>query len=232
VGQSVVDTVRIIQDGGSNVRSWRQPRGRADEQTVLPSPCEDSLMSVHAPPRRHRSVTRRLAVPVLMLALAALSIAGAWRLVGSTSGYSWDDDALVPIDGQGHVVPVAKNQLTMMWTYDFLKTPSCEVLDESGVALPLSAVSGDYRRDAGSAGDWVGTTTFTPTTDKVTVTCDGLTISGPPVEIPVTTAPTGATTPVERALRIGAAASLGVLAVLAVALAVAFGMQRRSSAEI
>jgi hypothetical protein len=171
-------------------------------------------------------------VPFLLLALAALSIAGAWQLVSSTSGYSWDDEALVPIDGQRHVVPVAKNQRTMMWTYDFLETPTCEVLDESGEALPISAASGDYRRDAGSAGDWVGTMTFTPTTEKVAVTCDGLTISGPPVEIAVTTAPTSATTPVERALRIGAAASLGVLAVFAAALALAFGVQRRSSVEM
>jgi len=186
-------------------------------------------MRAHAQPWSHRSVTRRLGVPFLLLALAALSIAGAWQLVSSTSGYSWGDEALVPIDGQEHVVPVAKNQRTMMWTYDFLETPSCDVFDQSGVALPISAASGDHRRDAGSAGDWVGTLTFTPTTEKVTITCDGLTISGPPVEIPVTTAPKSATTPVERVFRIGAGASLGVLAALAAALAVAFGMHRRAS---
>lgn len=189
-------------------------------------------MSAHAPPRSPSSFTRRFGASFLLLALTAVSIAGAWHLVSSASGYSWDEEAFVPIEGHGHVVSVAKDERAMVWTYDFLKTPNCEVLDESGVALPLRPADGDYRRDAGSAGDWVGTMTFTPATEKVTVTCDGLTISGPPVEIPVTTAPTSATTPVERVFRIGGAIFLGVLALFAAALAVAFGIQRRRSSAV
>jgi hypothetical protein len=162
---------------------------------------------------------------VLLAALAALSALGSLRLVSEVSRYM-DEDSLVLIDGQGHTVSVDEGELAMVWTYAFEAQPTCAVRDPAGDSVGLQPVDGDFRRDAGSAGDLVGTFSFTPRSGTVIVTCDGVDAT-PASHVAVTTAPSLATGSVGLLALIGAAVVLALLALLAAGLTVAFFLERR-----
>jgi hypothetical protein len=87
-------------------------------------------------------------------------------------------------------------------------------------------VAGDFRRDAGKIGDLVGTSSFTPRSGMVIMTCDGVDAT-PPSHVFVTRAPSLATGSVGLTALIGAAVVLALVALLAAVLVVAFLLERR-----
>ncbi|MCW2768216.1 MAG: hypothetical protein JWO11_4175 [Nocardioides sp.] len=95
--------------------------------------------------------------------------------MSQVDGYDWPDESLVPVDGQPHTLSVSQGRTAMMWTYEADSAPDCTIADAyDGDPLPLQPTEGAYRREGGSAGDWIGTATLQPTSSTVEVTCSGL----------------------------------------------------------
>jgi hypothetical protein len=118
--------------------------------------------------------TPRLLTAGVALVLASLVCWVALALI-HFHDYSWPENALVPVDGGRYSVELSSDGRAMLWTYEADAVPTCTVVDDAtGAVLPLSASDGSYRREGGSAGDWVGTATFESPTRSVEITCMGL----------------------------------------------------------
>ncbi len=119
------------------------------------------------------TATGRLVLLAVGLLLAAF-IGGVALVVVHGLDYGWDDRALVRVDGRPHTVELRGDTATMVWAYSADAAPRCAVTDATtGALLPLSPVTGEYRRDGGSAGDWVGTMTFRTRSSDASLTCAG-----------------------------------------------------------
>jgi hypothetical protein len=120
-----------------------------------------------------------LTIPRLLTAGVAIVLVALAYWVGLAlihfHDYNWSENALVPVDGGRHSVELSSGGAAMLWTYEADAGPTCTVVDDAtGAELPLSASDGTYRREGGSAGDWVGTATFESPANSVAVTCTGL----------------------------------------------------------
>lgn len=84
-------------------------------------------------------------------------------------------DATVEADGRPHEVTVPTDRDRMMWFDETVTYPDCRVVDlRSGEEIRLRSVSGDFRRNNGTAGDMVGVHQFDPGSGRLEVTCDGV----------------------------------------------------------
>ncbi|WP_296605826.1 hypothetical protein [Nocardioides sp.] len=97
--------------------------------------------------------------------------AGVGLFVWTLSGFS-DTDVTVARDGRAHAVALTADHEQMLWSYDFDRQPDCRVVDRStDEEVPLRRPGGDFRRNAGSAGDWVGTWRFDSGSGDLEITC-------------------------------------------------------------
>ena len=136
---------------------------------TLPAQETQPSVSARRARRPHRAGLRLLAGGAALLLTALVSWAGL--AVTQLDGYPWADSSLVPADGQPHTVKLSSDSSAMLWSYDANTTPNCTaVATATGQFLPLSSVDGSYRREGGSAGDWVGVATFQPQAATVEVT--------------------------------------------------------------
>jgi hypothetical protein len=136
-------------------------------------------VDVPEPEAARRTSAPWLTIPRLLAAGVALALVAVAWWVGLASSqvhdYSWPEDALVPVDGERHTVELSSDGSAMLWTYEADVTPTCAVVDDAtGAELSLSSSDGTYRREGGSAGDWVGTAIFESPARSVEVTCTGL----------------------------------------------------------
>lgn len=142
-------------------------------------------MSVTVGSRDRRTL---LKLGALLLAAAALSWCVA--ALSQLDGYDWPDDALVVADGQPHEVAVDPDRSAVVWTFEWLAEPTCSLEDaENGAVLPVERPANSYRREGGSAGDWVSTATVSPMSDALFVTCEPLVGADPPIPVVVEAAP-------------------------------------------
>lgn len=142
-------------------------------------------MSVTVGTRDGRKLLR---LGALLLIGAALSwcVAVLWQL----DGYDWPDGALVDADGQPHEVSVDPERSTMVWSFEWLAAPTCSFQDaENGAVLPVERPERTYRREGGSAGSWVTTSTVSPTSATLLVTCEPLAGAEPPIPVAIEAAP-------------------------------------------
>lgn len=103
--------------------------------------------------------------------LVAAAGAGAGIFLWTLSAFV-HTDIEVPRDGAPHAVELSSGGEQMLWTYDFERRPVCRIVDQDTDAeVRLRAPGGEFRRDAGSAGDWVGTWRFDPGSGQLEVTC-------------------------------------------------------------
>lgn len=123
------------------------------------------------PGRRDPRGPALAATAALLLVLAV--VAGAVLALSHADGYRWSQAALVPADGRPHVVELADDGPALVWTYDAEVVPACTVRDTGGgAALEPGPVDGAHRREGGSAGDWVATSSIRPASSSVEVTCE------------------------------------------------------------
>lgn len=121
------------------------------------------------------------------LILAAVG-AGIGLFVWTLSAFLQTDVEVVR-DGEPHAVEVSTDGDQMLWTYDFDRRPECGVTDRAtGEEIELRRPGGEFRRDAGSAGDWVGTWRFDPGSGDLEVTCSADS-SVPPSTVEIGPAP-------------------------------------------
>ncbi|MCD4524775.1 hypothetical protein [Nocardioides sp. cx-173] len=105
------------------------------------------------------------------LVLAAVG-AGTALFVWTLSGFL-ETDATVRADGQPHRISVPTDQDRMLWFDDTVTYPDCRVVDaRTEEEIPLRSVSGDFRREVGSA-DWLGVHLVDPGSGDLEVTCQG-----------------------------------------------------------
>lgn len=104
--------------------------------------------------------------------LVAAAGAGVGIFVWTLSAFV-HADVEVARDGLPHEVEVSAGGEQMLWSYDFDSRPACEVVDvDNDEPISLRAPGGEFRRNAGSAGDWVGTWRFDSGSGHLRVTCD------------------------------------------------------------
>ncbi len=111
---------------------------------------------------------------VLGVGLIVLAIAAAIALFIWTFSSFFHTDARVAADGQAHQVTVDTDGDRMIWTESpgSLFPPECTVVDHAtGDQVPLRHVSGEFRRNNGTSGGWVGTYRFDPGSGHLEVTC-------------------------------------------------------------
>lgn len=77
-------------------------------------------------------------------------------------------------DGVPHRVAVPEGRAMMVWLDDSVTEPVCAVEDDNGNPVELREVADAPRQSAGSAGDWVGASTFEVAGVSANVSCDGV----------------------------------------------------------
>ena len=111
---------------------------------------------------------------VVGVGLIVLAIAAAVALFIWTFASFFHTDARVAADGQAHQVTVDTDRDRMIWVEspESLFPTDCTVVDHAtGDQVPLRQVSGEFRRNTGTSGDWVGVYRFDPGSGRLEVTC-------------------------------------------------------------
>jgi len=152
--------------------------------TQLPPPYGPPLAP--RPPAKPRPSAWWFGVGIALI-LSAVA-AGIGLFVWTLSAFL-ETDVEVVRDGEPHAVELSSGDDQMLWTYDFESQPSCRVVDRvSGEEIELRRPGGEFRRNAGTAGDWVGTWRFDPGSGDVEVTCSADS-SRPPSTVEIGPAP-------------------------------------------
>lgn len=116
----------------------------------------------------------------LLAAAVASGIAlFAWTLSGFLS-----TDASVPADGAPHRVAVEHDDDLMLWADETTVAPACTVIDlATGTTVAQREPAGEFRRQVGGDGDWLGVAVVDGGVEDLEVTCEQLSTPPSAVEI-------------------------------------------------
>ncbi|CAI9419054.1 hypothetical protein [Nocardioides sp. T2.26MG-1] len=135
--------------------------------TQLPPPYGPSPVPPRPAKPRPSAWWFGLGIALILSAVAA----GVGLFVWTLSAFLQTDVEVVR-DGEAHAVEVSTDGDLMLWSYDFESRPSCSVVDRAtGDEIELRRPGGEFRRDSGTAGDWVGTWRFDPGSGDLEVSC-------------------------------------------------------------
>ena len=120
------------------------------------------------PPKKPRPSAWWFMLPTILLIGAVASVA----IFGVMAFRSFKFDGPVPVDGQAHTVALDNTEAHVLWAAS--PRPTCVVTDTaSGRELPLSATEGTFTRSTNNRPNDVAWLEFTPTSQRVDVTCTG-----------------------------------------------------------